>query len=50
MIPGERIILDVTGDAFVICLAMDNMFVIITLPDVAGIQFASGAGGDGGHA
>ena len=46
LVPVERVIEDVSGDALVIGLVADNMFVIIPLPDIARIQISPGAAGN----
>ena len=47
LVPIDRIIEDITGDAFGFGLVTQNVFVIISLPDVTRIQFATGTTGDG---
>ena len=47
LVPISRVIEDGTGDAFGFGLVTQNVFVIISLPDVTRIQFATGTTGDG---
>jgi hypothetical protein len=48
VIPIGRISEDGTGDAFGIGLVADDMFIIIPLPDVGGIQVPASSVRDGG--
>ncbi len=48
LIPVGWVIEDGIGNTLEISLVPQDVFVIISLPDVTGIQFAFGAAGDGG--